>query len=240
MPLNRRSATWSRPITALIAYDRPCDRSRLLRDVASLGIFVEEQSGGEPLPGARHDLAIACVTSYETTSEITRTISNDGSIPTVALFPSDYQWPDAEQMNDHCVTAVAREGDESIKLAIRFALSPENQTPSEGTANNDSDSIECLTTEGTAIRLSPAEQRVFTLLSRANGQPVAQNALAATSSSKSSLSEAYLKTLIFRLRRKLAIAFGDSAPTISAVRGYGYVLSEISRSSPIRPESNTR
>lgn len=227
----------SKPLTALIVYERPCDRSRLLRNVASLGIFVIEQTGDSPTEGQAYDLAIACVPNVETSVTLLRTVSKNGAVPTVAVIPGDHERKADWLPMDRVVSAIARDGDRSIDLAIRLALAgfgaadstsaPVAPAMSASASANEPDG------HGREPRLSPAERRVLALLVEANGQPVPQKALASTSSSKPSLSEAYLKTLIFRLRRKLATSLGDNAPTIAAVRGYGYVL----RATPYAPSA---
>ena len=72
--------------------------------------------------------------------------------------------------------------------------------------------------DGQKISLSPAEERIFTLLLEKRGQTVSENELiAALSGSRASTN--VLQVHIYRLRRKLAAV---STVTVRAVRGIGY------------------
>ena len=199
-----------------------------------------EQTGDAPLQGQPYDLAIACVPSTEASATVLRNVSQNGSVPTVAVLPGEHERRDDWVPTAWYVSAVARDGDRSIEAAIKLAWSRFGAADSfiapvaPVLSTNDADGKQ------KEPRLSPAERRVLALLQEANGQPVPQQQLASTSSSKATLSEAYLKTLIFRLRRKLATSLGDSAPTIAAVRGYGYVLREASYAPSTAPETSAR
>lgn len=226
-----------KPLAALIVYERPCDRSRLLRDIASLGIFVNEWPREMPIEQLTYDLAIVCVQTIRSNARLFEEVSKGGSIPTIAVLPSAMKQTDGKELHSAYITSTAYDGGRSLQAAIRSTMS---QTETRLTVSPIVQGTRSPNGEWINSRLSPAERRILELLVEANGQPVPQEALASTSTSKSSLSEAYLKTLIFRLRRKLASSLGDNAPTIAAVRGYGYVLRKAVYAAAATPETSAR
>ncbi len=199
-----------------------------------------EQTGDVPLHGQPYDLAIACVPSTEASATLIRNVSQNGSIPTVAVMPVDAKRLGDWVPMDWYISAIARDGDRSLEAAIQLALSRFGTASSISEPTAPGPPTNYADGKQREPRLSPAERRVLDLLLEANGQPVPQQQLASTSSSKATLTEAYLKTLIFRLRRKLATSLGESAPTIAAVRGYGYVLRGTAYAPSTAPDTSAR
>lgn len=199
-----------------------------------------EKTGDSPLQDQPYDLAIACVPSTERSATLLRNVSQNGSIPTVAVMPADFERRNEWFPMKSYVSAIARDGDRSLEAAIQLALSRFGAASSIAAPAAPVLSTNVADGKQKEPRLSPAERRVLDLLVEANGQPVPQQQLASTSRSKATLSEAYLKTLIFRLRRKLVTSLGDGAPTIAAVRGYGYVLRGTAYGPSTAPETSAR
>lgn len=239
LPLQRLPEPYPKTLAALIVYERPCDRSRLLRDIASLGIFVIERSRDMRIEGQAYDLAIALVLNTEAYGKLLCEVSKNGTIPTIAVLPG-VMGAYGELSQLPYVSAIAHDEDRSLQAAIQSTMAPVGEIKPTVAGMTLLQDTEGPDGEWIPSRLSPAERRVLALLIEAKGQPVPQEALASTSTSKPNLSEAYLKTLIFRLRRKLATSLGDGAPTIAAVRGYGYVLRKAVYSPAASPETSAR
>lgn len=217
-------------LRALVAYLRPVVRSALLADLAATGLFITEWdpyslNEANP-PDVDQDLVVVfcdATSDHELIIEQLRRIG--APMLTVLGRPHNQvmsSFADAEWTWDD---GFGRFHDAVREASRRARTNPARPQPLAASSSEPVVSYRedppRLTVGEVMVPLSPAEGAVFGRLVKAAGEPVAMEHLGAREPSP--MSAAYLKTIVMRLRRKLA-ELGVDPVMLGCVRGFGYVL----------------
>ena len=225
-------------LSALVLYARPAERGRIVSCLIDQGLFVTEHDlAGQavPLPPAALSahMVVACISEVEGHRDLARQIVAAGA-STIAVVPagSPHGW-----ISDLGLLAVVDgDGDlDTLRRAIQAAgqsvraRSTDDQVPPVdwrrvfgGLVFRSSQPW--LRAGGEIASLSTTEHGVLSALVEAQGAMVSKIDLRRQLGSEAApASDAYLKTVVLRIRRKVERLGGDSADLVS-VRGIGYLL----------------
>ena len=233
----RDAGVASSPLPALgasILYLRPSLRIHLLGALTELGIFVSESAN---VPAAAITVArisatadllvLVCDDSPEHRGMIAALPPADAPVVVAIVPPRASQ---ARMLEAGAFTCCDDETSRAALLAtLTFAAAHSRRVRmlrEAGAATLFGDIVfqpdpPLLMREGSAIALSRSESRVLTALVAAHGEPVEKRLL--NVQGEQFMNPANLKTIVMRLRRKVAKIGGDPV-MLSSVRGFGYVL----------------
>jgi DNA-binding response OmpR family regulator len=226
---------------ALIVYLRPAPRARLLRLLAELGIFVIEQQGAagavQTAYGTRTDFVIVVGEDEPEHRRVAKELLAALSSVLVVLLP-------AEACSRHFTAAGAAvcihddaKDDEFGRLigpALRQAraLRTMGELAAEFIIGRDI-VLRLMPPElerrGHTVPLTQVETEVLVGLVHARGMPVPTAELArrvAVLSRRTRVTRGYVKTIVLRIRRKLALMGGDPS-ILRNVRSIGYMLAAL-------------
>lgn len=241
MTVEMRTPSVSPPkpgLAALVVYLRPAPRGRLLRLLADLGVFVIEHQGGDDARqtamSTRSDFVIVVGDDHPTHASIAGELLTLLSSILVAILPSG---SDTARYHAAGATVMIRDDvtDEDfgplLRPAVRQArfLRDLGRMAAEYIVFSDirfRTSPPELARGGSSIGLTRVECEVLSLLSRSIERPVATTDIeqkVAALSTRTELHAGYVKTIILRIRRKVAELGGDPE-RLRSVRGVGYVL----------------
>lgn len=225
-------------LAALVVYLRPAPRARLLRLLAELGVFVIEQQGGDDAKqtamSTRSDFVIVVGEDHPDHARLAAELLTALASIVVALLPAGadsarYQAAGAavtlrDDVTDEAFGPTLRPAMRQARFLrdlgrmaaeyivfrdVRFRTAPPELA--RGTSS---------------VGLTRVECEVLSLLSRSIERPVATTELeqqVAAISTRTDLHPGYVKTIILRIRRKVAEIGGDP-DRLRSVRGVGYVL----------------
>lgn len=221
-------------LEAVILYLRPSLRIHLLGALAELGVFVSETTSlpAITLPLARFagraDLLILVCDDSDEHRQLLAALPAESATVVVAIIPSASR---RTRLLDAGAFACCDEELSRAALLATLTLAAERARQSRqfreaGGATLFGDVVfqqdpPLLMREGTAVALSRSEGRVLTTLVAARGEPVEKQAL--ENQGDLVINAANLKTIVMRLRRKVASLGGDPV-MLCSVRGFGYVL----------------
>lgn len=241
MPPQIRDITASslRPgLGALIVYLRPAPRARLLRLLAELGIFVVEHQGAagavHTAYSTRTDFIIVVAAEDDEHVKVARDLLSALSSVLVVLLP-----PAAAPDRYVAVGAVVciNEDVPDVEFGRLIAPAVRQARGLRGLGDLAAEFVVCqnilfrtmppeLVRDGRTVALTRVEAELLTELSRARGRPVRMEDLerrVASLSPRSRVRRGYVKTIVLRIRRKVARLGGDPS-LLRNVRAVGYML----------------
>ena len=225
---------YSPRLDASVVYCRPALRAPLLGALAELGVFVSEialTAGAAAVsPGFYSDPDLLIVVCGDAPEDL-RMIANlcrPGLPVLIVLLPpgSDRSQLAEAGMFACCGGEESRETLLSVLIAAAAQARFERRARPRETQTVFGDVMfqrepVALIRGGRSINLSKSEASVLAMLIAAHGEPVEIVRLGQQGDRV--LTVANLKTIVMRIRRKVAHLGGDPT-TLSSVRGFGYVL----------------
>lgn len=221
-------------LEASILYLRPSLRIHLLGALTELGVFVSESASVSAAAvavariAAEADLLVlVCDDSPEHLALIAGLPPGAAPVVVAVTPPGTSQARMAEAGAFSCCDDETSRS--ALLAALTLAAGHSRRTRllrNAGSATLFGDIVfqpnpPLLMREGSAVALSQSEGRVLTALVAARGEPVEKRLLG--NQGEQFINPANLKTIVMRLRRKVAKLGGDPV-MLCSVRGFGYVL----------------
>lgn len=221
-----------------MVYGRPAHRRQVVSCLIQNGLFVTELEVAGPesaIPGSiwSAPLIVACLGSEEEHRELAERLVLAGA-PLIAVTPADCPSRWLEELGAFAVVR-GDEDFEGLQAAVVAAgqwarrRSPHSETPRETTDILFGGLIYSATQPWLRageeiVALSATEHGVLNALLAGRGSMVSKVELCRQLGGESTpASDAYLKTVVLRIRRKVERLGGDAERLIS-VRGVGYLL----------------
>ena len=226
---------------ALIVYLRPAPRARLLRLLAELGVFVIEHQGAagalQTAFGTRTDFVIVVGEDDPEHRRVAKELLAALSSVLVVLLPAETSGRRLPAVGAAVCIHDDMADDEFGRLigpALRQARALRNlgELAAEFIVYRDI-VLRLMPPElarrGQTIPLTQVETEVLVGLVRARGMPVPTTELerrVAVLSRRTRVTRGYVKTIVLRIRRKLALMGGDPS-VLRNVRSIGYMLATL-------------
>lgn len=224
-------------LSALVLYARPAERSGIIGCLVNQGLFVAEhdlatQSVHDLPPGNSGHIVVVCLADHAAHREFARRVVETGPVM-IAIVPVGCS---TEWLLELGVWVVEGDQDsEALRVAVRNAgqvargramevFAPAAQWRRVFGSLVFRTNQPWLKSGREIAALSSTEHGVLSALVHASGEMVTKLELRRQlGSSDSPASDAYLKTIVLRIRRKVERLGGDPRELVS-VRGVGYLL----------------